>query len=341
MSITTGFAAIGETVAVGDHGLVLPRIGLGTASLGNFLGSISDDQATATVRTAYDAGTRYFDTAPLYGHGLAERRLAAGLGDDRNNTIISSKVGRLLRTDAPVDESQYFDGQPFYTDVPEQGPVWDFSYQGVRTSLEESLERLATDHVDILNLHDPEQHFAEASTTAYAALHDLRAAGTIKGIGAGMNQNEILTDLVTACDLDVVLLAGRYTLLDQSAMTGLLPACLENRTMIIAGGVFNSGILIDPVEDARFDYVPATSAVLAKARAIKAVCDRFDIPLAAAAIQFPLAHPQVASLLIGARSVDELDMDFELLSTPIPGKFWEALRAAGLIADDVPVPEGN
>jgi D-threo-aldose 1-dehydrogenase len=330
-----------ETVAIGDHGLELPRIGLGTASLGNFLGSISDEQAIATVRGAYESGTRYFDTAPLYGHGLAEQRLSAGLGSDRENVVISTKVGRLLRRDAPRDESQYFDGQPFYTDVPDVGPIWDFSYDGVKTSLEESLARLNTDHVDILNMHDPDNHFAEASTSAYASLKDLRAAGVIKAIGAGMNGTAVMTDLVKACDLDVVLLAGRYTLLDQSSMADLLPACRENNTKVIAGGVFNSGILIDPSEDARFDYVPAAEKVLARARAIKAVCDRFAIPLAAAAIQFPLAHPQVASLLIGARSIEELEMDFELLATPIPGKFWAALRAEGLLAEGVPVPEGD
>lgn len=330
-----------ETASIGDHGLELPRIGLGTASLGNFLGSITDEQAVATVTRAYEAGTRYFDTAPLYGHGLAEKRLAAGLGANRGEVTISTKVGRLLRADAPRDDSQYFEGKPFYTDVPDVGPIWDFSEAGVRASHEESLERLGTDHVDILNMHDPDSFFAEASTTGYAALRELRASGAVKGIGAGMNGTAILTQLVKACDLDVVLLAGRYTLLDQSAMFDLIPACREHSTKIIAGGVFNSGILIDPADDARFDYVPAGSDVLVRARAIREVCDRFDVPLAAAAIQFPLAHPQVASLLIGARSVDELDMDFDLLSVPIPGALWAALRSEGLLAEDVPVPEGR
>ena len=316
---------INDTVAAGNHGLELPRVGLGTASLGNFLGAISDQQATDTVSTAYDAGVRYFDTAPLYGHGLAEQRLAAGLAEHRSDVVISTKVGRLLRADAPRDESQYFEGQPFYTDVPEAGPVWDFSYDGVRTSLEESLQRLNTDHVDILNMHDPDNHFEAASTTAYRALADLRDAGVVKGIGAGMNQTPVLTQLVRACDLDVVLLAGRYTLLDQSSMNDLLPACRDRGTLVIAGGVFNSGVLVDPSEDARFDYIPAASNVIAKARAIQDVCTRYGVSLAAAAIQFPLAHPQVGSLLIGARSPEEFEMDLELLNTPIPAELWRTL----------------
>jgi len=332
---------LSDSVDVGAHGLRLPRIGLGTASLGNFLGSISDEQAADTIAGAYRSGVRYFDTAPLYGHGLAERRLAQGLGAHRADAVISTKVGRLLRADAPRDESQYVDGEPFYTDVPDVGPIWDFSYEGVRTSLAESLDRLGVDHVDILNLHDPDEHFDVASTTAYQALSDLRAEGTVKGIGAGMNQTPVLTRLVETCDLDVVLLAGRYTLLDQSSMDELLPACRRRGTSVIAGGVFNSGVLLDPSEGARFDYAPAASGVLERARAIAEVCDRYDVPLGAAAIQFPLAHPEVGSLLIGARSPEEFQMDLDLLAVPIPGDLWRDLRSAGLLAEDVPTPEGR
>lgn len=329
-----------DSVDVGNHGLSLPRVGLGTASLGNFLGSITDEQATETIAGAYRSGVRYFDTAPLYGHGLAERRLAEGLGDQRSDVVISTKVGRLLRADAPRDESQYVDGTPFYTDVPDVGPVWDFSYDGVRTSLAESLERMDVEHVDILNLHDPDEHYDVASTTAYRALRDLRAEGAIKGIGAGMKQTPVLTRLVETCDLDVVLLAGRYTLLDQSSMDELLPACRRRGTSVIAGGVFNSGVLLDPSEGARFDYVPAASVVLKKARAIREVCDRYDVPLGAAAIQFPLAHPEVGSLLIGARSPEEFQMDLDLLAVPIPGDLWRTLRSEGLLPEGVPTPEG-
>ncbi len=325
--------------AVGNHGLTLPGIGLGTAALGNFLSVVPDEQAVATLQRAWDAGIRYFDTAPLYGHGLSERRIAETISSEpRDSFAVSTKVGRLLRRDAPRDESQYFDGKPFYVDVPETGPVWDFSYEGVVTSLQESLQRLDLDRVDILNLHDPDNHYDEASTTAYAALHDLREQGVVRGIGAGMNQTSVLTTLVSELDLDVVLLAGRYTLLDQGSMSDLLPACRDNGTSVIVGGVFNSGILIDPSEDARFDYIPASATIVAKARRIRDVCDRFEVPLSAAAIQFPLAHPQVSTVLIGARSVEELDEDLELLSTPIPDQLWHELKQEGLLAEDVPVP---
>jgi D-threo-aldose 1-dehydrogenase len=326
-------------VSIGSNGLRLPRIGFGTASLGNFLGVVPEEQAAATLERAYDAGIRYYDTAPLYGHGLSEGRLANALGGhNRDDFIVSTKVGRLLRADAPRDESQYYQGESFYRDVPAVGPVWDFSYSGVRTSLEESLERLGLDRVDILNMHDPDDHYVEASTTANEALRDLRESGAVRAIGAGANHTEILTRLVENCDLDVVLLAGRYTLLDQGSMADLLPACRDNGTSVIIGGVFNSGILIDPDRDARFDYIPAPGSMIEKAQLIRAVCDKHGVPLAAAAIQFPLAHPQVASVLIGARSVAELDMDLELLAIDIPDALWHDLRVAGLITDDVPTP---
>ena len=325
---------------VGNHGLELPRVGFGTAALGNFLSVVPEQQAVDTLRRAYDAGIRYFDTAPLYGHGLSEQRIAESITTEpRDDYVISTKVGRLLRADAPKDESQYFDGSPFYIDVPPTGPVWDFSYDGVVTSFHESLERLDVDRIDILNMHDPDEHYDEASTTAYAALKDLRDQGAIRGIGAGMNSTPILTRLVENCDLDLVLLAGRYTLLDQSSMSDLLPACRANGTSVVAGGVFNSGILLDPTEGARFDYVPASRTMIEKARRIQAICDRYDVPLAAAAIQFPLAHPQVASILIGARSVGELDDDLDLLGFPIPDALWHDLKATGLLGADVPVPD--
>jgi D-threo-aldose 1-dehydrogenase len=327
---------------VGNHGLKLPSIGFGTAALGNFLGVVPEEEALATLRRAYDVGINYFDTAPLYGHGLSERRVAESIAaEPRDDYVISTKVGRLLRHDAPKDASQYFEGSPFYVDVPQVGPVWDFSYDGVITSLHESLERLNVDRVDILNMHDPDEHYGEASTTAYAALKDLRDQGVVRGIGAGMNRTPVLTRLVENCDLDLVLLAGRYTLLDQASMSDLLPACYNNGTAVVVGGVFNSGILIDPSADARFDYVPASEVMLEKARLIRTICDRYDVPLAAAAIQFPLAHPQVASVLIGARSVNELKDDIDLLAVPIPDALWHDLKAAGLLDADVPVPNSE
>ena len=328
--------------AVGPNGLELPAIGLGTASLGNFLGTLTDEQAIETISRSYADGIRFFDTAPLYGFGLAEQRVRAALaGQPRDDLVISTKVGRLLRPDAPRDESQYYDGQPFYTDTPPVGPVFDFSYDGIMTSWRESLDRLGVDRVDILHLHDPDDYFDEASTTAYAALRDLRDEGSVKAIGAGMNRTPVLTRLVETCDLDVVLLAGRYTLLDQSSRGDLIPAAERAGTRIVVGGVFNSGILLDPSPAARFDYIPAPEQTIAKAQRLQEVCERHGVPLAAAAIQFPLAHPQIASVLIGARAVEELEADLELLRVDIPGALWHDLKHEGLLDDDTPVPSGD
>ncbi|MFD3401360.1 aldo/keto reductase [Kribbella sp. NPDC058693] len=319
-------------VQVGRTDLFVPRIGLGTAALGNFQQAISDSDAITVVDRALDSRIRYLDTAPLYGHGLAEQRVGRAVAKvDRDRLVISTKVGRLLRADAPRDETQYHDGVPFYLDVPPVGPVWDYSYDGIRRSVEESLERTGLDRFDVLLMHDPDDHLSEAATTGYAALRDLRAAGLVRAIGAGMNHSAPLAALVRACDLDVVLLAGRYTLLDQSSLADLMPACEEREVSVVIGGVFNSGILVDPLPGASFDYVPARDEVVAKAVAIRDLCRKYDVPLAAAALQFPLAHPRVSTVLIGARTVNELDADLTLLDVEIPRALWTDLRNAGLI----------
>jgi len=324
---------------VGRTDLVVPRIGLGTAVLGNFLGAISDEDAIAVVDHALARGLRYVDTAPLYGHGLAERRVGRAVATaPRDELTLSTKVGRLLREGAPQDESQYHDGIAFYQDVPSAGPVWDFTYDGVRQSVAESLERAGVDRFDILLMHDPDDHLAEAGSTGYQALRDLRAEGSVQAIGAGMNNSAPLAELVAGCELDVVLLAGRYTLLDQTAMGDLMPLCAERGVSVVVGGVFNSGILIDPVPGARFNYLPAAADVLARAAAIRSVCERHGVPLAAAAVQFPLAHPCVSTVLVGPRTIDELDMDLSLFEVEIPPQLWADLRREGLLADDIPTP---
>jgi D-threo-aldose 1-dehydrogenase len=327
-------------VRVGHTDLFVPRIGLGTAALGNFQQAISDADAVAVVDRAVARGIRYLDTAPLYGHGLAESRVGQAVAKvSRDALIISTKVGRLLREDAPRDETQYHGGVPFYREVPPVGPVWDFSYDGIRRSVEESLERTGLDRFDVLLLHDPDQHLAAAASTGYAALHELRSDGLVRAIGAGMNNSAPLAELVRSCDLDVVLLAGRYTLLDQSSMVELLPACEAKGTSVVIGGVFNSGVLVEPAPGASFDYIPASDAVLAKAAAIREVCRRYGVPLAAAALQFPLGHPRVCTVLVGARTVDELEMDLALFDVTVPADLWADLRQAGLLAPDVPTPE--
>jgi len=329
-----------RTVRVGTTGLAVPRIGLGTASLGNFLAPIADADAVAVIRRALEAGVRYIDTAPLYGHGLAETRVSRAIaGWPRAELVLSTKVGRLLREGAPRDESQYHLGEPFYVDVPSAGPVWDFSEDGVLTSVVESCRRTGVDRFDILHLHDPDDHYAEASTTGYRALDSLRALGKVTAIGAGMNRTRVQTELVRQCDLDVVLVAGRYTLLDQTAMDDLLPALAERGASAVVGGVFNSGVLIDPAPGARFDYVPAADDVLERARLIQAVCAAHGVPMAAAAVQFPLANPLVCTVLLGPRSTRELDMDLGLLEVDVPKRLWRDLVADGLLRADAPIPD--
>jgi D-threo-aldose 1-dehydrogenase len=329
-----------ETVRIRSSELALPRIGLGTASLGNLLEPMSDEAAIGVIRRALAAGITYIDTAPLYGHGLAERRVGQAIaGMPRDHLVLSTKVGRLLRENAPPDESQYHNGVPFYKDVPSAGPLWDFSYDGVRTSVTESGERMGVERFDILHLHDPDDHFSEASTTGFAALAALRAEGLVSAIGAGMNRTSVQTQLVRDCDLDVVLVAGRYTLLDQSAMNDLLPVCVERHVSVVIGGVFNSGVLADPSPGARFDYVPAPEEILSRVRRIQERCRQHGVPMAAAALQFPLAHPQVCSVLLGPRSTAELDVNLDLLEIDIPAGLWADLRSNGLIRGDAPLPE--
>jgi D-threo-aldose 1-dehydrogenase len=328
------------TVPVGSTDLALPRIGLGTASLGNFLESTTDEAAVAVMQRALAAGVTYFDTAPLYGHGLAERRLGQAIaGVPRDRLVLSTKVGRLLREGAPRDESQYYQGEPFYKGVPSAGPLWDFSHEGVRASVIESAERVGVERFDVLHLHDPDDHFREASTTGFAALAELRSEGLVNAIGAGMNRTAVQTELVRECDLDIVLVAGRYTLLDQSAMDDLLPLCVERHVSVVVGGVFNSGVLADPSPGALFDYVPASDEILSRVRRIQEICERHEVPIAAAALQFPLAHPQVCSVLLGPRSIEELETNLGLPEIEIPAPLWTDLRSAGLIRENAPLPE--
>ena len=329
-------------VRVGRTSLAVPRVGIGTAPLGNMFEALSEEQADAVLASAVAHGLRYFDTAPLYGHGLAEQRVGRAVaGLPRDEVFVSTKVGRLLRADAPRDESQFYLGEPFYKDVPPVGPVWDFTYDGVMTSVQESFLRTGLDRFDVLLLHDPDDYFDAASTTAYGALAKLREDGTTRAIGAGMNQAPVLARLVEVCDLDVLLVAGRYTLLDQVAMDELLPLCEQRTISIVIGGVFNSGILIDPAPGARYNYVPADPAVMARAQRIKAVCDRYKVPLPAAALQFPLAHPRVCTVLLGIRSVDELEKNLRWLDVSIPDELWGELKSDGLLREDAPTPSSR
>jgi D-threo-aldose 1-dehydrogenase len=326
-------------IRLGRTRLDVTRVGLGTAALGGLYAAVDEKRAVETVRRAYEAGLRFFDTAPLYGHGLAERRAGLALhGIPREEFALATKVGRLLRAGAPPDSTQLSGGLERWPAAPAVNPVFDFSYDGVLRSVEESLERLGLDRIDVLHIHDPDEHGAEALGGAYRALDRLRAEGAIAAVGAGMNQAELLVRFARAADFDCFLVAGRYTLLDQAALGELLPLCRERGIAVILGGVYNSGILADPRPGATFDYAPAPPELVERARQLELVCRRHGAPLKAAALQFPLAHPAVTSLLLGARSPAELDEDLALLQTPLAPELWDDLRRERLLPEEAPTP---
>jgi D-threo-aldose 1-dehydrogenase len=321
----------GRRVPLAATGLSVTTLGLGTAPLGGLFRAVAEDEALAVVERAHELGLRLFDTAPLYGFGLAERRLGQILRDKpRSEIVVSTKAG-VQRAGPPADDG--------YTYADE--PVCDFSYDGVLRSFEASLERLGLDRVDIVHIHDCDDHFEQALTGAYRALDRLRSEGTIAAVGAGMNQAEMLTAFAREGGFDCFLLAGRYTLLDQSGLGELLPLCLESGIAVIIGGPFNGGILADPAIAPVFDYRPAPPRVVEKALRIKAVCERKGVPLKAAAIQFPLGHPAVASVLTGCSSSAEVEENVRMFEYEIPSSLWDDLRREGLIAGDVPAPAAS
>jgi D-threo-aldose 1-dehydrogenase len=338
-----------ERVDLGRSGLRVTRLGFGAAPIGGLYTAVDDADARATVDRAWELGIRTFDVAPLYGYGAAERRLGSALaGRPRDEFVLSTKVGRLVRrSDAitPTDDvdPQAMDGRQdaFYVRSEPLRMVFDFSADGVRRSIEESLARLGLDRIDIALIHDPDTHWAAAIDDAFPALARLRGDGVVRAIGVGMNQSAMLARFAREGDFDVFLLAGRYTLLDQDALGELLPLCVERDIAVLAGGVMNSGILADPTPGGRFDYQPAPPAIVERARRLGAICARHGVPLRAAAVQFPLAHPAIRSLIAGVRRIDHLDEYPELMAHPIPADLWSELRAEGLIDPVAPVPDGG
>ncbi|MGN6797203.1 MAG: aldo/keto reductase [Gaiellaceae bacterium] len=311
--------------------LQLTELSLGCAQLGNLYRAVSDDDARATVDAAWDAGIRYFDTAPHYGLGLSERRLGAALADrPRDSYVVSTKVGRLLEPLAAGSRRR--DDEGF--DVPaSHRRVWDFSRDGVLRSLEQSLSRLGLDHVDLVYLHDPDDHWDEALRHAYPALEELRAQGVVSGIGAGMNQTAMLADFARETEMDTLMLAGRYTLLDQGALDELLPLCEERGIGVVAAGVFNSGLLAQPRPSpgSHYDYGNAPPEMVDRAERIADVCDAHGTSLPAAAIAFVLSHRAVVSACVGARSAAQVARNVAHYAEEVPLGLWAALRARGLL----------
>jgi D-threo-aldose 1-dehydrogenase len=291
--------------------LSVTALGLGTAPLGGLYTAVEESAALAVIDEAIDQGIKYFDTAPLYGNGLAESRLGKGLGTARAKVVtISTKVGRLLIKDGEGNLSQ---------------TTFDYTAQGMRQAMAESLDRLQLPKVDIAYIHDPDDFPDQAINQAYPELAKMRDEGIVSAIGVGINQNELAVRFVKETDLNVVLIAGRYTLLDQSADTELLPLAKKKNVSIVVGGVFNSGILANPVVGATYNYAEAPIELIERAVAIREMLKDWNIPLTAAAIQFPMSHPAVTSVLTGARSVTELTANIRDFNVEIPEECWKAL----------------
>lgn len=330
---------------LGRSRLPVSTLGFGGAPLGDLYAHLDEATAVATVEAAITGGVTLFDTSPLYGHGLSEHRIGAALRRmPRKGLVLSTKVGRVAEPFAGRgDGSGYRGGLP-------HGLRFDYSYDGAMRSLEQSALRLGVDRIDIVLIHDVdvwthgaaliEQRFAEAMNGAYRALERLRAAGTVRAIGVGVNEAQMCERFARTGDFDTMLLAGRYSLLEQPALASFMPLALEKGIGLMLGGVFNSGILATgPVPGARYNYNPAPPGILARVAAIEAVCARHGVPLRRAALQFPLGHAAVASLVMGAVSPAEVADQIAELSQPVPVALWAELKAEGLLAADVPVPQ--
>jgi D-threo-aldose 1-dehydrogenase len=331
---------------LGKSGLEVPVVGFGGAPLGNMYQEFSDEQARATVRAAYDAGMRLFDTAPLYGFGLSEHRVGEALRWlDRDSYVLSTKIGRLLRPKDPKE----VDGGLFKKILPFEG-VYDYGYDGVMRSVEDSLQRLGVHRIDVLLIHDVDvwthgseearlARFREVMEGGYRAMLRLREAGVVRAIGAGINEVRACEDFARAGDFDCFLLAGRYTLLEQGALDTLLPYCAEQDIALLSGGPYNTGILATgAVPGAYYNYAPAPPEIMDRVRRIEAVCARHGVRLASAALRFPLGHPNVATLIPGARSPEEIAQNRAIFEVEIPSDLWAELKREGLLREDAPTP---
>ena len=326
-----------------------PRLGLGGAPLGNLFAPVGDVAARALLDAAWDSGCRSFDTAPHYGHGLAERRLGAALRErPREAFALASKVGRLLTPNAQAARAQHG-----FVDIPPFDQHWDYSAAGTRRSVEDSLQRLGLARLDVAHVHDPDaanhgdaapRVLRQVIDETLPVLREMQREGTVGAVGLGVNEVAVALAVLREAPLDALLLAGRYSLLDHTALTELLPLCQALGVQVALGGVFNSGLLAigtkagTGTNAARFDYAPAAREWLDRTARIEAQCDCFGVPLRAAALQFALAYPAVAVVLLGARSAAEWHDAQAMLRVPIPPEYWQALRGQGLLPDAAPTP---
>ncbi len=321
---------------LGKTGLEVTRVGLGCASIGGLYGDIPDQQALDVVGRALSLGINLIDTAPLYGYGKSEIRVGKALaGVPRDQYVLATKVGRLL----VAKELGSTDQDENWGDPPPVRPRFDFSYDAIMRSFEESLRRLNLDRIDILHIHDPDDHYEQAIRGAYPALDKLRSQGVIRGVSAGMNQCEMLVRFAKEGNFDCFLLAGRYSLLEQGAMDELFPLCEEKNIGIMLGGTYNSGILAKEVRPgAKYNYVDAPPEILERARHLQSVAARYNVSIKAAASQFALAHPAVTTIIPGSRVPQRVEENVKVLEERIPADFWAELKAENLIRQDAPVP---
>ena len=337
---------VGQRRTIGRRALQVTGLGLGTAPLGGLYRDLSDDEAFATVAAAWDAGVRFFDTAPHYGHTKAEHRLGDALRRyPRDQYVLSTKVGRRF-----VPRTTPYDGSEGWQNPLPFQAIFDYTYDGILRAFEDSQQRLGLVEIDILLIHDlePATHGEKYASYwkqltdggGFRALDELRSAGAVKAVGLGVNQGAPILDAMADFDIDCALLAGRYTLLEQATLDDLLPACEARGVSILLGGAFNSGILARGVQgDLKFNYGAAPPEVIERVARLEAVCRAHDVPLAAAALQFPYAHPSVATVLTGARSVEELRENVASFERPIPAALWTALGDEGLLDPRAPVPK--
>ena len=314
-----------DQVIFGRGGLSISRLGVGTAPLGGLFSAVPDSEVDSVVTKGLELGLTYFDTAPFYGSGSSERRVGKSLrAVPRSSFRISTKVGRLLVPGKSNEPSTYVDVDPY-------SPVFDYSASGVRRSLEESLVRLGLDSVDMLYIHDPDDHLDQAINEAYPELDKMRSEGLVASIGIGTNLAEIGARFVRETDIDIALVAGRYTLLDQVAEEDFLPEALRRNVSVLGAGVFNSGVVVNPVKGATYNYEPASEEIISRAQKIQEIVKPYDISLAAVALQFPLRHPAVKAVVAGVRSGKELEENVVAFDTVVPDQVWNELENAGLI----------
>jgi D-threo-aldose 1-dehydrogenase len=336
-----------ETRPLSETGVHVTQLGFGSAPLGELFTTVSDDEAHETLSAARDCGIRYFDTAPFYGMGLSEHRVGRFLRSiPREDVVLSTKVGRILRRPfnfGRARPSPFTGGLSFdYS--------FDYGYDGIMRAFEDSIQRLGLTHIDLLVIHDLDYwshstetrvsaHLSELISSGWRALDELRSEGVVKGLGAGVNELGMIPRLIDAVDLDFVLVAMRYTLLDQRTLEVELPLCVDRQISVIVGAVFNSGILATgAVPGAKYDYQAASPEILDRVRKIEAVCERYDVPLPAAALQFPLGHPSVAAVIPGGFLPEHVRTNAALFKREIPGALWEELKSEGLLHSDAPVP---